>query len=151
MKNNKKFLDNLNGLLIMNTEVEKIYLELISKVSDEGLKSFFREKGIQRNEFCRDIKLEIINLGGGYKYEGRLSTEFYKFWMNIRNFVLFNEDEGNLVHEVREMQALTINKYNDSLRALSLPLSTCKLLMKHRDSIQEAMDAIDRQDLVAYA
>lgn len=151
MKTKEKFINNLNSLLIMNTEVEKIYTELIDKVSDEDLKHFFSEQGEQRHEFSNDLKAEIISLGGSYENRGRMHSELYKFWMNIRNFVMFNKSEESLMSEVRDMQSITINKYNDLLRMLGLPLTICKLLIKQRDRIQDAKDSIERHDLIAYA
>ncbi|WP_067147024.1 PA2169 family four-helix-bundle protein [Pseudotamlana agarivorans] len=151
MKTKEKFVNNLNSLLIMNAEVEKIYTELVDKVSDEDLKTFFSQQGMQRREFTNDLKAKIVSLGGSYENKGRVQSELYKFWMNIRNFVMFNKSEESLMNEVRDMQGLTINKYNDLLRMLGLPLSICKLLIKQRDRIQDAKDSIERHRLIAYA
>ncbi|OBQ55127.1 hypothetical protein VQ01_10405 [Tamlana sp. s12] len=151
MKTKEKFISNLNSLLIMNAEVEKIYTELVDKVSDEDLKTFFSQQGKQRREFTKDLKAKIVSLGGSYENKGRVQSELYKFWMNIRNFVMFNKSEESLMNEVRDMQGLTINKYNDLLRMLGLPLSICKLLIKQRDRIQDAKDSIERHSLIAYA
>ncbi|QQY83239.1 PA2169 family four-helix-bundle protein [Tamlana sp. s12] len=151
MKTKEKFISNLNSLLIMNAEVEKIYTELVDKVSDEDLKTFFSQQGMQRGEFSKDLKAKIVSLGGSYENKGRVQSELYKFWMNIRNFVMFNKSEESLMNEVRDMQGLTINKYNDLLRMLGLPLSICKLLIKQRDRIQDAKDSIERHSLIAYA
>ncbi|AUS05434.1 PA2169 family four-helix-bundle protein [Pseudotamlana carrageenivorans] len=151
MKKNEKYINSLNSLLIMNAEVEKIYMELVDKVSDEDLKKFFSDKAMQRHEFTKDLKSKIISLGGSYDNKGRMHSELYKFWMNIRNFVMFNKSEESLMSEVRDMQGLTINRYNELLRMLGLPLSICKLLIKQRDRIQDAKDSIERHDLIAYA
>ncbi|MDO6761456.1 DUF2383 domain-containing protein [Tamlana sp. 2_MG-2023] len=152
MKKNKRILMNLNGLLMVNQEVEKIYLELVDKVTDDELKYYFRTNSLKRKEFSEALKVEILNLGGSCNKVGiQASSELSKFWMNVRNFVLLNDGEENLINEVREMQSLAINKYNELLRMLGLPLSVCKLLVKQRDIIQDSKDVIERQELFAFA
>lgn len=145
MKNTEKFIEKLNALLIVNYEIEKIYAELIASLKDPELKTFFKTKILEHCTFGRELKLEIIKLGGEPKLFGGLSHDFYKFWMNFRNFVLLY-DEKDILHEVYNLQSLIGKKYNDLLREISLPLSTCKLLAKHRDVIQSGMDAIERQE-----
>ena len=40
----------------------------------------------------------------------------------------------------------SIEKYNELLMEINLPLSVCKLLVKHRDSIYSNMNAMKRQE-----
>lgn len=145
MKGLERILEKMNDLLIMNYEVEKIYSELFSQIEEQELRLFYRERGFERNEFGKDLKLEILKLGGEPVYIKSKKGDLYKYWMNIRNFVLL-EDEESLLKEIYSLKTFSIIKYNALLREMSLPLSTCKLLIKQRDSIQEGMDVLKRQE-----
>ncbi|MBU2949933.1 PA2169 family four-helix-bundle protein [Tamlana agarivorans] len=153
MKKQKRILLNLNALLIVNQEVERIYLELEGKVLDEDLKYFFKANSVKRKEFVEALKVEILKLGGSFDNEEvqASSSELSKFWMKVRNVVLLNDSEEKIIKEVSEMQSLAINRYNELLRMLGLPLSVCKLLIKQRDIIQDAKDAIVREEIYAFA
>lgn len=145
MKRLERILEKMNDLLIMNCEVEKIYFELLDKTHDKDLKAFFSERGFERREFGKDLKLEILKLDGEPKYSVGLKSDFYKYWMNFRNFLLL-DDEKNITQEVYGLTVFSVRKYNELLSEMSLPLSTCKLLMKQRDRIEEGMVVLKRQE-----
>jgi len=144
MKRLDRILDKMNDLLIMNSEAEKIYFELVDNTVEKNLKATFRESGFERNEFGRDLKLEILNLNGEPRYSEKTISDLYKYWMNLRNFLLF-EDEKNLLHEIYNLKALSVKKYNELLSEISLPLSTCKLLIRQRDAIEDGMVMLKRK------
>ncbi|WP_136480353.1 PA2169 family four-helix-bundle protein [Cognatitamlana onchidii] len=145
MKRIEHITSKMNDLLIMNAEVEKMYLELFNKLNDYELKTLIKERAEQRNEFNKDLKFEIIELGGKPKYAKAAKSEFYKFWMNFRNLLLL-EDNKDLFYELYDLKELSVKKYNDILQEMHLPLSSCKLLIRQRDNIQDAMDALKREE-----
>mgnify|MGYP000280081388 CR=1 FL=1 len=144
MKRLVRILEKMNDLLVMNGEAEKIYFELVENTVEKDLKETFKESGFEKNEFATDLKLEILKLNGEPNYSENLKSDLYKYWMNLRNFLLF-EDEKNLIQEVCNLKALSIKKYNELLSEISLPLSTCKLLVRQRDIIEQGMVTLQRQ------
>lgn len=138
MKQVGDILGKMNDLLIMNGEAEKIYYELLDKTIDEDLILIFKESASERQDFGRDLKFEILKLNGEPNNPKNIKSDLYKYWMNLRNFLLF-EDEKNLMHEVYNLKALSVKKYNELLSEMSLPLSTCKLLIRHCDVIEHGM------------
>ena len=44
MKSLEKILKKLNNLLILNYEIENVYLEALDLAGDDHLKAFFRER-----------------------------------------------------------------------------------------------------------
>ena len=108
------------------------------------MKAIFKQSSLERNGFGKDLKLEILKLNGKPEYSKKLKSDLYKHWMNLRNFLLF-EDEKNLLEEVYSLKALSVKKYNELLSEMSLPLSTCKLLMRQRDTIEDGMVLLKRQ------
>ena len=141
MKQIGDILEKMNDLLIMNCEAEKIYFELLDKTIDEDLIMIFKESASERQDFGRDLRFEVLKLNGELKNSKKIKSDLYKYWMNLRNFLLF-EDEKNLTHEVYDLKALSVKKYNELLREMSLPLSTCKLLIRHRDIIEDGMSKL---------
>ncbi|GGZ85567.1 DUF2383 domain-containing protein [Algibacter mikhailovii] len=143
MKRFDVIIEKMNDLLIMNDEAEKIYFELLEKTSEEELKIIFKESSLERNEFGKNLKLEILKLNGEPEYSRKTKSDLYKHWMNLRNFLLF-EDDKNLLEEVYNLKAISVKKYNELLSEMSLPLSTCKLLLRQRDTIEDGMVLLKR-------
>ncbi|MFG6687232.1 DUF2383 domain-containing protein [Mariniflexile sp. HNIBRBA6329] len=145
MKSSEKILGKLNNLLIMNYEVEKIYSEALDLATDDNLKAFFRERGFERNEFGRQLRDEIVKLNGKPKPLNVLSGNFDNILANFKNYILLN-NEYDLMEEIYNLKTKSIEKYNELLMEINLPLSVCKLLVKQRDSIYSNMNAMKRQD-----
>jgi uncharacterized protein (TIGR02284 family) len=145
MKSLEKILSKLNNLLIMNYEIEKVYLEAQDLATDDDLKAFFRERSFERNEFSRQLRAEIIKLGGNPKQLHVSSSDFDRIWTNFRNFIISN-NENDLMEEIFSLKRYNIEKYNELLRQINLPLSTCKLLLKQQDSIYNHMNAMKREE-----
>ena len=145
MKSLEKILSKLNNLLIMNYETEKVYLEALDLATDDNLKAFFRERGFERNEYGRLLRAEIVKLKGKPKQLGAPSSGFVRIWMNFKKYILL-DIENDLIEEIYRLKILSIEKYNDMLSEINLPLSTCKLLVRQRDSIYSNMNAMKRHE-----
>lgn len=145
MKTSEKILAKLNNLLIMNYQIETMYLEAHEMAADNHLKAFFRERGLERNDYNRQLKTEIIKLEGKPKKFNGLSSNFDKMWHEFKTLLLLN-NEDDLMDVVYALKRMSIEKYNDVLREINLPLSVCKLLVKQRDSIYSNMNAMKRHE-----
>lgn len=139
MRNSKEILRQLNELLIMNAEIEKIYIEALNNVNDKDLKTFFRERGFERNQFSRDLKQEIENIGGKAEFTTLTDKGFYVVWMNFRKLY---DNEKDLMDEVCGLKELTIEKYNKLLAEIHLPLSVFRLIEKQKEDILQTLRAI---------
>jgi hypothetical protein len=145
MKSLQKKLDKLNNLLIMNYEVEKIYLEALDLAMNDNLKAFFRERAFERNEFIRQLRQETAKFNRIPKEFGVLSDSYREILRNFKDLIL-SENEEDLFEEIYSLKDLNINMYNDLLEEINLPLSTCKLLIKQRDIIYSHMNAMKSQE-----
>ena len=145
MKSLKKNLDKLNNLLINNYEVEKIYLEALELAMNKDLKAFFRERGFERNEFGRQLRQEIIKLNGTPKQLGSLSDYYYRI-SNIFKELIISDNQEGLFEAIYGLKEASIYLYNNLLEEINLPLSTCKILVKQRDSIYSNMNAMKREE-----
>ena len=147
MKHLGKIFRMLNELLIMNQEIEIIYLEAHDIVNDEDLKTFFRERNFERNEFGRDLKKEVVKLGGNPKGLNDLSDRYYKGWMKFKK-LLDTNNEFELLNEISKTKRLNIAAYNKLLQERNLPLSLCKLLVKQRDGVQMSLNALRTKNAI---
>lgn len=144
MKCSNKTLDKLNSLLIFTYEIEKLYLEAYNSVTDSTLKMFFKERAYERSEFGEILRNQIKSLEGTPKLLDNFSKNFYRTKMNIRNSILLHNEE-DLFEEILDLKRETIDRYNELLMQMNLPLHLCKTLMKQRDNIQASMRILKRE------
>lgn len=145
MKYSEKALESLNELWILSLESKKMYLAAQNKVEDKELMVFFRVRAFESHQYANDLKLEIEKLGFTPKPSETLKSEFQSFWLNFNNLLLLKNKQA-LLDEVYNLKKVSVEKYNALLMEINLSLSTCKLLMKQRDSIQRTINAIERQE-----
>lgn len=150
MKETHKLIKAINNLLLMNYEAERIYIETLDIVKDTRLKTFFRERGYERNEYGRQLRAEITNLGGIPRSHDGLSRDYYKLWINFKRLLLEDEESEALLDEVCYVKQLSIDAYDEVLHMHKLPISLCKILVEQRDNIQAGIYAIRaKEQLVA--
>ena len=145
MKYTGRMIEKLNSLLIMNNEVEKLYTEALNLVKEDNFSAFFREQAYERNEFGKELKIEIEKLEVAPKELVALSRAFYLKRMNFKNLIKLNA-EAELFNEVYTLKVNSINNYNALLMERNLPLSLCKVLIKQRDRIQVKLNALKREE-----
>ncbi|WP_242203988.1 DUF2383 domain-containing protein [Aestuariivivens insulae] len=148
MKLSDKVVTKMNNLLMLNYEVEKMYLDAFDIVEDERLKVFFRERAFERNESARALRGQIIKLGfepKSFDRLNKLSNRYYIIWKNIRPLL----KEGNipeLLDQVCSVKQWSMDNYNSLLQEINLPLSLCKLLASQRDLLQSNMHTIKARE-----
>ncbi|MCF7559910.1 PA2169 family four-helix-bundle protein [Sabulilitoribacter multivorans] len=149
MSHPEKITKRLYDLLNMNYEVESIYLEIFNTIDRPTLKAFFKERGLERRKFCKELRSEIWNIGNVTEYTSELDADFYNACAKLKNLIVL-KDENQLFDEIHTLKKLSVKAYNALLMEPNLPLKLCKVLSKQRDSIQSAMRLLTRQlDLVA--
>ena len=140
MKKPNQIIQQLNELLAINNDAEKIYLDALNQVEDEALKHFFRAMAFERNEFCRFLGAEIIQKGGEPKYpEGKRQTS-NKLWSTNFAYILSNKDEYELLDEVCKIESWSIKNYDEIIDKVKFPESTVQLLIKQRDIIENSLN-----------
>lgn len=151
IKHSEKVIAKANNLLMMNYEAEKIYSDAHDIVDDDNLKSFFRERAFERNEFARELRKETAKLGEKpQSFEGlnKLSRPYHFFWRNLRPLLKEN-DAPELLDQICTIKEWSIDHYNDLLQELNLPLSLCKMLAEQRDLLHYKMNSIKVKETLA--
>lgn len=147
MKKSNPTITQLNELLAINNDAEKIYLDALHHVENEDLKNFFRAMAFERSEFCRFLGAEIIQKGGNPEYPEDEKGALTKLWSRLKQIISKN-DEYALFDEICRMKTWTIDKYNDTLNKIKFSEHIAQLLQKQRDAIERSLHAIqigDRQ------
>lgn len=147
MKHLEKIFRQVNELLIINYEVEIIYLEAHDIVKDEDLRTFFRERNFERNQFGRALQREVVKLGGSPKVLNDLSDRYYKGWIKFKE-LLDTDNEFEVLKEISNIKRLNIAVYNKLLQERNLSLSLCKLLVKQRDNIQMSLNSLQTKKAI---
>ena len=146
MAYSENFSNKLNDLLNINYEVEKIYLKAFNNVTDDALKTFFKERQIKRSEFSIELRKEIAKHNIAPKSVNVLSKYYYKNQMNISDNDFLNNEDNLLAVVFRSIKA-SKDMYNELLRENSLPLTLCRTLIKQRDNIQYTMRVFERDNV----
>ncbi len=147
MKDRTRILNRLNVLLELNYETEKVFSEASEIVTEKALSCFFITKSIQRQEFIELLKLEILKLKETPKNSNDFNSVFYEKWVDFKALIS-EKDEEKLLSEISKIKMLTVYKYDEVLQEPSLPLSACRVLMKHRDDIQNTVNKIIRNEIL---
>ncbi|TNJ45327.1 DUF2383 domain-containing protein [Tamlana fucoidanivorans] len=141
MKKAKLNTTPLNELLSINHYAEKLYLDALNEVEHEDLKHFFRAMAFERNEFCRFIGAEIIQLGGHPKYPSITKNDSNILSLNFKNNRL-NNDYNDLVEQLIRIKTWSIDKYTEVLKQHRFSEELVQLLTNQKNILAGSLRAI---------
>ena len=145
MKRSDRIFEKVNNLLTANYKAEKIYSEISRTISGEPLKMFFKERKIKRHNFNKVIINELDRHNIIPKAATTLGNYNTKMKLKGSGINLLNSGDQFQIEVIR-LKNESLNRYNDLLLELSLPLSLCKALSKQRDDIQSAMLILSKDE-----
>mgnify|MGYP003634047710 CR=1 FL=1 len=141
----------LNDLFLMNQQVGKIFSRIQDDVVDGNLKSFFKEKELERNEFCKMLQNESKKLETKVDSSIMLQRRNHLTELSFKNLLRYDKNI-DLFLQVNNIMQFSLEKYNDLLMEMNMSLPLCKLLVKQRDSIQSSSFLIEREaDAMGFA
>ncbi|MFY0713304.1 DUF2383 domain-containing protein [Seonamhaeicola sp. NFXS20] len=147
MKRIDNILEKLNDLLILNEEIENAYTKAINMVTDSFYKQFSNERSLERSGYVKSLKNELSKLEKKAGNPVALKRRDHVVRLNFRNFLKI-EDENKFLRKVYDIELLSVQKYDELLAQMNMPLSLCKLLLKHRDNIQTRLFEMERDNEV---
>ncbi|MDO5970124.1 hypothetical protein Q4Q35_09920 [Flavivirga aquimarina] len=143
MKKENKILVKLNDIFLMNEAIGKIYTKASKKASDTNTKAFLKEKSFERYDFGKMLQNEIKKFDTDVE-ESIMSRRPYHLYLRNFNNLLEHENNADLLNSIYKIELLCIEKYNELLREINLPLSLCRLLVKQQDNTQYGLRLIRR-------
>jgi uncharacterized protein (TIGR02284 family) len=139
MKYSEKISNKLNELLVKNYDAEKGYLNAIENVESDRLKMFFKRRASERSEFAKELRTEILQYGQIPEDSGSFKGTLHRNWMSLKSTFSSNNEEAILEEAIRGEEA-SLEDYNELVTERNLPPSIDKLVLKHRNAIQSAIN-----------
>ncbi|WP_406682640.1 hypothetical protein N1F78_08030 [Seonamhaeicola sp. MEBiC1930] len=150
MKQINHILERLNELIILNEEVENAYVRASKSLVNSHNKTYATERGQEREKIVNLLKIELSKIEKSEANALAIKRKFHLMRLNFRKYFKIENDPGFYV-KVYEIEILSINKYDELLSQINLPLSLCRLLLKQRDSLQARLHIIERGEIEALA
>jgi uncharacterized protein (TIGR02284 family) len=139
MKYSEEISNKLNELLVKNYDAEKGYMNAIENVDSDRLKMFFKRRATERSEFAKELRNEISQYGEIPEDSGSFKGTMHRNWMSLKSTFSLNNEEAILEEAIRGEEA-SLEEYNEMIQERNLPPSIDSLLLKHRNSIQSAIN-----------
>lgn len=139
MKYSEKISNKLNELLVKNYDAEKGYINAIENVDSDRLKMYFKRRASERSEFAKELRTEILRYGEIPEDSGSFKAAMHRNWMTLKSTISSNNEEAILEEAIRGEKS-SLEEYNELLKERNLPPSIDKLLMKHKNAIQSAIN-----------
>lgn len=139
MKYTEEISNKLNELLVKNYDAEKGYIDAYQNVESNDLKMFFKRRASERSEFAKELRTEILQYGQIPEDSGTFKGAMHRNWMNLKNTFSSNNEEAILEEAIRGEES-SLEEYNTMITEKNLPPTIDKLIAKHRDAIQSAIN-----------
>lgn len=148
MNYTKEVSQKLNDLLTKNYDAEAGYKLATEQVNSSRLKDFFSKQQEERYNFGHELKEEIKSYGESPEKGTSLKGDAHRTWMNIKSTFTSDNEEAILEEAVRGEKS-AVEEYNEIIAETTLPPSTKNVLIKHRDTIQNALTRVSAMEEIA--
>lgn len=138
----KDVTSKLNELLEKNYDTEKVYKTAADDVRDSRLKSYFKEKAMQRYDFGHELKAEISSFGESPDKGSSMKADAHRAWMNLKTAFSSDKEEAVLEETIRAEKA-AVEDYNKLIKADGFPPTTANLLIKQRNAIERSLAEVE--------
>lgn len=139
MKYSEEISNKLNELLVKNYDAEKGYINATNNVDSDKLKMFFKRRATERSQFAKELRTEILQYGEVPEDSGSYKGSMHRNWMSLKSTFTSNNEEAILEEAIKGEEA-SLKEYNELIKERNLPPTIDSLLLKHRDSIQSAIN-----------
>ena len=138
MSYSDKIAEKLNSLLEKNYDAEAGYKKAAEDVKNPTLKTYFQSRAQDRYNFGHEIKEEIRSYGKEPEKGTSLTGDLHRAWMDLKSAFSSDKEEAILEEAIRGEKA-AVKDYNEIINDREVPPSTSNLLIKQRNSVEEAL------------
>lgn len=128
----------LNTLLEKNYDAEAGYKKAAEDVKNPTLKTYFQSRAKDRYDFGHELKDEIRSFGKEPDKGTSLTGDLHRAWMDLKSAFSSDKEEAILEEAIRGEKA-AVNDYNEIINDREVPPSTSNILIKQRNSVEEAL------------
>lgn len=138
MKSRQELASELNDVLERNYDAINGYKDAARDVENDALKEYLIKQAAERVRFGREIREEILLLGGTPTEEGSALGFLHRTWMNFKtNLVHDNEDE--VCEECIRGEQAAVEEYNELLNETELSPRLRAELLEHKVKTLQAI------------
>ncbi|MGB3775180.1 MAG: PA2169 family four-helix-bundle protein [Leeuwenhoekiella sp.] len=138
MSYSEKIGKKLNELLEKNYDAEAGYKKAAEDVKNVTLKGYFESRAKDRYDFGHEIKAELSSFGQEPDKGTSVKGDLHRAWMDLKSAFSSNKEEAILEEAIRGEKA-AIEDYDEIINDKEVPPSTKEVLVKQRNSVQEAL------------
>lgn len=141
-------VNNLQGLLEKSYDAENGYKEAMLKADSARLSSYLKEKAALRNRFANELTDTILKLNETPKESGSTTGTLHRTWMNIKDALSSNSDEGILEECIRGEKA-SVEEYKESLEANFYPPHITSMITNQKIEVENSLKTFKKlEDLM---
>ena len=138
----------LNTLLEKNYDAEAGYKKAAEDVKNPTLKTYFQSRAKDRYDFGHELKDEIRSFGKEPDKGTSLTGDLHRAWMDLKSAFSSDKEEAILEEAIRGEKA-AVKDYNEITNDREVPPSTSNILIKQRNSVEEALIEAEALELNA--
>lgn len=137
----------LNQLLLINYQSERIYLKALESTNNLVFQQFFRARAFERNEFCRYLAAEIKQIGGLPNFNDDVKPTNIK-WPNLKKAIL-NKDSKALLNEIKRLKNICSSFYKKTIMECDLKGDILNVLQYQNHKIESFLTYSTITDLTS--
>ena len=138
MSYSENIAKKLNTLIEKNYDAEAGYKKAAEDVKDTTLKEYFLSRAKDRYDFGHVLKDEIRSFGKEPDKGTSFAGDLHRAWMDLKSAFSADKEDAILQEAIRGEEA-SIEDYNEIIDDKEVPPSTSNLLIKQRNSVEEAI------------
>lgn len=150
LKQTDYIVEKLNDLVILNEEIESAYNKASNELKFADNVAFSKQSASQRNKFIQVLNKELKRYDENNEMQIVLKRRFHLIRTNFKQQVKIGNDL-DFLSKVYSNELLCVNKYDELLSQINLPLSLCRALLKQRDIVQARIHLIERGEPIVAA
>ena len=147
MKYEKEISNKLNELIEKNMNAKDGYEMAIDKVDNREIKTFFKNRAIERAKFVKELRSEVWSNGEIPENSGNINGELHRTWMSLKTAFSSNNEEAILEETIRGEKS-SLEEYNDILNENTMPLTVANILREQRNAIEATVAKAKNFELV---
>lgn len=148
MKYPKEVSKKLNELLEKNYDAEAGYKTAADNVENNALKSYFKGKALDRNDFGHELKEEMCLHGEELEKGTSWKGDAHRAWMNLKSTFSGDQEEAVLEETIKGEKA-SVESYEDILKETELIPSTKIIIEKQHIKVKADLEKVKTMEYFA--
>jgi uncharacterized protein (TIGR02284 family) len=137
---NDKTIGILNDLIETCRDGQEGYKEAAENAKSPDLKTFFKEKGLERGRCVTELQQQVRVLGGDPEEAGSTAGALHRAWINVKGSLTGKDDEG-ILSEAERGEDSAVKAFEEALNE-GLPPNLRAILEREYRVVKNAHDVV---------